>query len=257
MTVSHDLSNPDLIPQHHLDGNIIIVLDRPQNPANIGAVVRAMKNMAVGTLRLVNPAPFERAELLRYAHRCNDVVDALTVHATLREALADVQFVVGTAALAHADLPQTMDVRTLAADLVNRAAAGGMVALLFGTEADGLDRGALDRCHLLASLPVNPDYPALNLAQSALIFLYELHMARGQPESPSAPPPGPQQATQAELDRLFALTEEVLGAADFFRYNPAMVMRTLRQLTFRAAPSPEDSALLMAILRKLERALHP
>ncbi len=156
--------------------HLAIVLDRPQNPANIGAVVRAMKNMGFSDLRLVNPAPFERPDLLRYAHRCDDLVAALTIYATLDDALADATYVVGTAALVHPDRPYSTDVRGLAADLVEHAAVG-RVALVFGTEADGLDRAALDRCHLIAALPVNPGYPALNLAQSVLIFLHELRLA--------------------------------------------------------------------------------
>jgi TrmH family RNA methyltransferase len=235
--------------------SIAIVLDRTQNPANIGAVVRAMKNMGFNDLRLVNPAPFARKDLLRYAHRCDDLVASLTVHATLDEALADTIFVVGTAALQHPDRPTTSDVRALAADLLSKAQSG-VVALLFGTEADGLDRAALDRCHLVASLPVNPDYPALNLAQSVLIFLHEMRMANEltlhAPSSSDAAP-----APQAELTQLFDLTEEVLTAINYFRYNPETVMRSLRQIAYRAELTSAETAMLIGIARKVLHARNP
>lgn len=225
----------------------IVVLDHPENPANIGAVVRAMKNMGFRRLRLVEPTPYTADELLRLAHRCDDLVAQIEVFDHLEVALADVQLVVGTAAIAHAGLRITQDVRGLAAELVQRA-TGGPVALLFGAEANGLERAALDRCHLLAALPTNPEYPALNLAQAVLIFLHEIRMATA---SSPAVTPSPPAATQAQLEQLFAVSEEALRAIDFFRYNPAAVMRTLRQITYRATLRSDEVALLLAIARRI------
>ncbi|MCS6826846.1 MAG: TrmJ/YjtD family RNA methyltransferase [Caldilinea sp.] len=229
---------------------VIVILHRPENPVNIGAVVRAMKNMGFTRLRLVQPTPHTAADLLRIAHHAEDVIERIEYFNALDAALADAHFVVGTAAIHHPDYRTTDDVRTLAPELLRHAATGN-VALLFGPEADGLDRAALDRCHLVASMPTNPAYPALNLAQSALLFLYELRMAAGCGEKafPSEP-----RATQAELERLFSLSEEALHAIDFFKYNPAAVMRTLRQIAYRAALRPDEVALLLAIARQILRA---
>lgn len=228
---------------------ITVVLYRPENPTNIGAIVRAMKNMGFRRLRLVAPAPYTDDDLLRLAHRCEDLVARIEVFATLDAALADTHFVVGTAAIAHARHRVTQDVRGVAADLVRRTAFGP-AALLFGAEADGLDRLALARCHLLATLPTAPDYPALNLAQSVLLFLHEIRMTVLSPPPVSAPPV----ATQAHLERLFTTSEEALHAIDFFRYNPAAVMHTLRQITYRAMLQPDEAALLLAIARRIVRA---
>jgi TrmH family RNA methyltransferase len=230
---------------------IAIVLDRPQNPANIGAVVRAMKNMGFSDLRLVTPAPFERADLLRYAHRCEDLVAALTIHPTLDDALMDVTYVVGTAALVHPDRPYRTDVRDLAVDLTERAASG-RVALVFGTEADGLDRAGLDRCHLIVALPANPDYPALNLAQSVLIFLHELRLATIDEPSLVAEQESVL-ASQGELTQLFVLTEALLHKIDYFRYSPESVLRDLRQVVYRAELTSAEAAMLMGMIRKLSR----
>jgi tRNA/rRNA methyltransferase len=234
---------------------ITIVLDRPQDPVNIGAVVRAMRNMGAADLRLVQPALFARDELLRIAHRCESLVDHIATFTTLDAALADTHYVVGTAAIAHSGRPPVGDIRGLALDLVQRTGQG-RVALLFGTEADGLDRAALDRCHLIATLPTDPDYPALNLAQSVLLLLYELRMAAlATPATPATPAAADQPAPtpQADLERLFMLSEEALSGIGFFRYNPAPVMRTLRQIVYRASLSPEETALLMAIARRIQQ----
>lgn len=236
---------------HPLD-QFIVVLDHPENPTNIGAVVRAMKNMGFHRLRLVAPAPYTDDDLLRLAHRCDDLVAQIELFSNLGDALAPARLVVGTAAIAHAGLRITQDVRGLATSLVQQAAAGP-IALLFGAEADGLDRMALDRCHLLAALPANPAYPALNLAQAVLLFLHEIRMATA-PAPAVTPPPA---ATQAQLEQLFAASEAALQAIDFFRYNPAVVMRTLRQVAYRAALRPDEVALLLAIARRTVRTIEP
>jgi TrmH family RNA methyltransferase len=228
---------------------IVVVLHQPENPVNIGAVVRAMKNMGFGYLRLVQPAPFTADDLLRLAHYAEDVVERVEVFATLDAVLTDVHFVVGTAAVNHSDYRSTDDLRSLAGELWERAETG-KIALLFGPEADGLDRAALDRCHLLARIPTNPDYAALNLAQAALIVLYELRMAANLPRiaAPSQP-----NATQGHLERLFLVSEEALHAIDFFKYNPAAVMHTLRQIVYRAELRTDEAALLLAIARQVLR----
>ncbi len=229
---------------------IVVILHRPQDAINVGAVIRAMKNMGISDLRLVQPEPFERVDLLRVAHRCDDLVAAMRIYPDLDAALAEMVYVVGTAALAHRKRPQTQDVRTLASELVARSAQG-KIALLFGEEADGLDHHALDRCHLIATLPSNPAYPALNLAQSVLLLLYEVRMATIGVAA--APPPAVPLAQQNELEQLFQASEAALNAIDFFKYNPALVMRTLRQIAYRAELTTEESALLAAIARKIAR----
>jgi tRNA/rRNA methyltransferase len=251
--------------------NIVIVLDRPRNPLNIGAVIRAMMNMGFTSLRMVNPKqPLDREHILRVAHRGEELLDSAQIFDNLDDALADVTFVVGTSRRASAGKPFTNDVEAVTADLSARAATAP-VALMFGTEPDGLDNHALDRCHMVASLPVNPIYPSLNLAQAVLIFLYELRRAvHANPASPAyaehqtltpqlSSPQGSapraltphEPTTQADLERLFSMTEEMLHEANYFRYNPEFVMRTLRDLVFRAQPAHDETAMLVSIVRRV------
>lgn len=232
------------------NSDIVVVLDRPQDAVNIGAVVRAVKNMGFSQLRLVNPRPFNPRDLARVAHHAEDVIAAIAIFATLDEALADVIYVVGTSAIAHAGRPLRRDIEPLSRELMQKALRGP-VALLFGTEDDGLDNAALDRCHTVAALPTNPAYPALNLAQSVLLFLYELSR---QPLSTIGQESMGSQTTtvaQAQLEQLFALSEQALAAIGFFKYSPQVVMRTLRQLAYRAELQPQEAALLMAVTRQV------
>ena len=237
----------------------VVVLDRPQDGVNIGAVVRAMKNMGFARLRLVQPRPFAAADLSRVAHHAEDVIGRIEVYDTLDAALADATYVVGTSAIAHGGHSLRHDMETLGQELALRAQAG-LVALLFGTEDDGLNTAALDRCHTVVALPTNPAYPALNLAQSVLLFLYELNrQVDSQAAAPAAAAAVPAQPTpQALLEQLFLRSEEALRAIDFFKYDPAGVLRTLRQVAYRAELRREEAALLLAIARQAVYAVeHP
>jgi TrmH family RNA methyltransferase len=232
--------------------NIVVVLDRPQDAVNIGATVRALKNMGFARLRLINPRPFSPQAISRVAHHADDVIAAIHTYPSLDAALADTVYVVGTSAIAHEGRPLRNDVEILSRELLQRAQTGP-VALLFGTEDDGLDSAALARCHCLATLPVNPLYPALNLAQSVLLFLYEL-LRQVRTEGAVATPSPALRATtatpQAQLEHMFALGEQALSTIGFFKYNPDVAMRTLRGLAYRAELQPQEAALIMAIARQ-------
>ncbi len=230
--------------------NLVVVLQRPQDAHNIGAVVRAMKNMGISDLRLVQAAPLDAAAILRVAHHCEDLLARIVAYATLDEALADAIYVVGTAALLHKSRPQTDTIRQVATALTMRLQQGKVV-LLFGQEDDGLDNAALDRCHLIVTLPTNADYPALNLAQSVLLLLYEVRMAalaEAHADAPALPV-----AAQADLERLFQASATTLDALGFFKGNQAPTMRKLRQMVYKANLSPAEVGLLLSIVRRVQR----
>lgn len=234
---------------------IVIVLHRPQDPVNIGAVVRAMHNMGLRRLRLVEPVAFAPADLLRVAHRCDEIVQGIEHYVNLDQALADAVYVVGTAAQQHRGRNTTSDARGMAADLLRRT-AGGPVALLFGPEDNGLDLSALNRCHSIVSLPTNPAYPALNLAQSALLLMYELRLAEIERleigDWRLAEPVADNPATAGELETLFESVKQALQRIAFFKgRNPLPTMQIVRQAAQRATLTRRETALLTAIAREV------
>lgn len=227
---------------------LIVVLHRPRDVRNIGAVVRAMKNMGVGRLRLVAPAPFEAADLLGIAHRSADVLERMERFDDLGAALADVAYVVGTSEHRHAGRPTRTDLRGLAPEILARAAQGP-VALLFGPEDNGLDLADLDRCHVIVSLPSDPAYPSLNLAQAAMLLLYELRLAA---VTPLPPTPLREAAPAGELEGCLALVDSMLRSVDFYKSGDgAATMRALRALLLRAEPDRRELALMSAIAREV------
>jgi len=232
---------------------ITVILLRPQDAVNVGAILRAMKNMGISHLRLVQPEPMAPAAILRVAHHCEDLLDQMSSYPTLAEALADLHVVIGTAALRHTGRPQTNDLRRLAQTVAQRLPQE-RIGLLFGQEDDGLDQAALDRCHLLVMIPTNADYPALNLAQAVLLLLYEVRMAvLAEVETTVSSTPMAAIADQAALERLFHQSETTLTGIGFLKAKQTVTMRKVRQMVYKAQLTPEEVALLMAMVRRIER----
>jgi len=134
----------------------------------------------------------------------------------------------------------------LAPELLARAGQGA-VALLFGPEDNGLTNAELDRCHAILSIPTNPAYASLNLAQAVLIAAYEIRQAGEQ--RPPRPAGSPAPADAGQLEELFGALERALWGIGFFkaRQQSAGIMRTLRGLIHRAEPDAREARLLKAI----------
>lgn len=235
-----------------------LVLYEPQDPVNIAAVVRAMKNMGLIALRLVRPVEYDASRIRFVAHDSDDVVSAIRHHDTLDEALEGCVRVAAYTARYRAAKRLVADARGAAGELL-RFTAEGDVALLFGREDHGLPNEALDRAHLVVTIPTT-DYSSLNLAQAALIAMYEMRLASPEhTRERRAPRKDAPPATSEQYERLFADVEHALRTIEFFKTrNEELVLRTFRSLTFRAAPDAREIELLRAmsieVARSLERA---
>lgn len=236
---------------------VVVVLHRAQDPVNIAATVRAMKNMGVSRLRLVAPVPYDPWRLEGVAHGTRDLVSRIEHHDTLEQALADCVLVAAFAGKRRAARWAGATPRELAGRALD-AAAHGPVALLFGQEDHGLPNDALDRAQVVCTIPTTA-HASLNVAQAVMIALYELHLAVGDrtvvhaPPRKEAPPPD-----QAEWERYFADAERALEGIHFFRTrHPELVMRSLRSLAFRSGPDQRELTLMRAmaieVLRGMER----
>jgi TrmH family RNA methyltransferase len=228
--------------------NVVVVLNEPQNLVNIAGVVRAMKNMGIWRLRLVQPAEFDAWRIGGIAHRSEDVAEGAEMFDSLPAALADAVYVVGTTARARTAQRNYVRPRAVAPTVVEYAGEG-LVALVFGREDRGLENEALDLCHSVAIVPTNPDYSSLNLAQAALLLSYEVFLEAGGEEGPL--PRGRRStrpATVEELENTFAALEDGLHRIEFYKARePSAILRTLRTLITRAEPDLQEAGLLRAI----------
>lgn len=234
---------------HPVLSNIVVVLDHPQDLVNVAGVVRAMKNMGLSRLRLVQPDEFDSRRIEGIAHRSEDVVEGTRLLDTLEEAVEDATWVVGTTARGRTAHRNYRRPRELAPQVVRRAREG-TVALVFGREDRGLSNAALDMCQAVAVIPTDPEYSSLNLAQAFLVLGYEVFVeAEGAgvalPEGKRDTSP----ATQKELEETYRALEAGLEEIDFFKGTrpPEAVMRVLRTLLGRAEPDRQEAGLVRAV----------
>jgi len=236
---------------------VAIVLHEPQDAVNIAATVRAMKNMGVGTLRLVRPVPYDPERLEGIAHNTRDVIDRIAVFDDFDVAVHDCVRLVGFTARRRSAKWRVIDPKAAATEIL-AGAADGPVGMVFGREDSGLPNEILDRMHASVVIPTT-EHASLNLAQAVLIGLYELHLAAGDatrvlpPPRKDAPP-----STEAQLEQWYGDAERSLAAIEFFKTRQReLIMRTVRSLTVRAAPDAREISLIRAmaieVIRFLER----
>ena len=228
---------------------VVVVLDHPQNVVNIAGVIRAMLNMGLSRLRLVQPDEFDPWRIDGIAHRSGPLVEATEIVDTLEEAVADCVFVVGTTARARSANRNYVRPRPVAAEMLARS-ADGSVALVFGREDRGLTNEGLDLCHRIAIIPPDGEYSSLNLAQAFLVFAYELQMlATGGGAELPAGRRSTRPATQGEMEGMYAALERGLGRIQFFKgtRKSDAVVRTLRTVLARADLDRRESRLIQAI----------
>jgi TrmH family RNA methyltransferase len=230
-----------------------IVLVNTSHPGNIGAAARAMKNMGLDDLWLVEPKEFPSAEATARASGADDLLATARVVADLDSAVANASLVIGASARCRT-LPLPMLDPRACAELVTQQPQSELSAILFGRERTGLSNTELDRCHYLVQIPTNPDYPSLNVAAAVQVIAYELKMAAGIP-SPATPEKNHRFATADEMEQFYRHLEETLVDIDFLNPdNPRQLMRRLRRLFGRIRPNENEINILRGILSAVEAA---
>jgi tRNA (cytidine32/uridine32-2'-O)-methyltransferase len=223
-----------------------IVMVGTSHPGNIGAAARAMKNMGLARLVLVDPARFPSEEALARASGADDLLAHARVVPELGDAVADCRVVIGASARLRSVSWPILSPRDAAA-LAVAERAFGEIAVVFGRESSGLSNRELDLCTHLVHIPTDPDFSSLNVAMAVQVVSYELRLAdRGAVAEP--PPVGPV-ASNAQMEGLFAHLEQALDDIGFIDERRSQkLMRRLRRLFHRATPSPEEVNILRGIL---------
>lgn len=231
-----------------------VILCEPQLGENIGTAARAMANFGLRDLRIVNPRdgwPNGRANAA--ASRADHVIEAVKVFDRVEDAVADLHFVFATTARSR-EIPKPVRGPDEAANtLVGHGGRGLATGILFGRERWGLNNEEVALADEIITLPVDPTYASLNIAQAVLVVAYEWrNRATGGAlpfrESEDAP------ATREELIRLFEHLEGALDTANYFRTEdkrPAMV-RALRNILHKAGLSEQDVRTLRGVVAALE-----
>lgn len=232
----------------------VMVLVRPQMAENIGAAARAMRNFGLDRMRLVTPRdgwPNPRAVAM--ASGAGRVLEGAGLFAGTREAIADCTRIYATTARRRDMVKPVLTPEAAMQEARLLGAAGQRVAVLFGPERAGLENDDLAPANAIVTVPVDPEFYSLNLAQCVLLMAYEWR--RSAPPETAGAQDGPDPATAGEVALLGDHFEEKLDAAGFFfpaDKAPAM-KRHLRAMLARWGLTRPELQTLHGILRQLAR----
>ncbi len=227
--------------------NIAIVLQGTRYPENIGAAARAMLNMGIERLILVDPQNYDLVRINKMAtHAASVVVEKLAVYDTLKEALADFNYVVGTTARLGGQRKVVSSPAKLAEKLIP-ISDHNRIAILFGPEDRGLTNVDLRSCHILVNIPTS-EFSSLNLAQAVMIMCYELFRF-------SLDKPGefaPRLANQHELEAMYDQLKGVLMRISFINPdNPDYFMNNLRHFFGRMQLRAKEVQIIRGMCRQV------
>jgi tRNA/rRNA methyltransferase len=232
-------------------GGPAIVLVEPQLGENIGAAARAMANFGLSRLRLVRPRPAwpnDRARIM--AAGADRVLNSAALFDTLEAAIADCSLVFATTARAHDQAKPVVGAAAAAAEMAPCIAAGEAVAVVFGRERNGLQNDEVALADRIITLPVNPAFASLNLAQAVVIVAYEWFKHASGESLPFAMPRKSAPARKQQLLAFFASLERELEKVEFFRPpDKRQTMQiNLRNIFARMQPTQQDIQTLHGVI---------
>lgn len=247
---------------------IKIVLVNTTHSGNIGAAARAMKNMGIVQLVLVDPIAEIDGDAIVRASGASEILDSCTSVSTLEEAVADCGLVIGTSARGrHIPWPLCSP-RECAAKAKQAVANNNSVALVFGRESRGLTNDELHRCNAHVHIPTNPDFSSLNIAAAVQVLCYEMRVAAleekvsdGAAEKTAESKVGQwgvewdyELAPHGDIERFFEHLKESLVDIGFLDPNtPKQLMTRLRRMFQRTALDKMEVGMMRGILAAVQR----
>ena len=228
-----------------------IVMVNTTEPGNIGAAARAMKNMSLKRLFLVNPSNYPSAIATARASGADDVLASAVICHSLEEALLGTHLVIGASARQRNIKWKQLDVIDTCSEIqASIAKSNQEVAVVFGTENSGLTNEELDLCSILMTIPGNPKYFSLNVASAIQVFAYQNYVSNVEGGFDNS---GGELANFDDLDSFYKHLEQTLKHIDYFdkKKPKSLLMRRLRRLFGRSHPEKEEIAILRGILNKI------
>ena len=232
--------------------SVRVVMVNTTEPGNIGAAARAMKNMNLSKLYLVNPKGYPSAVATARASGADDVLAGAVVCETLEEALQGSHLVIGASARQRNIKWKQMDVVGACSEIQKTTSVDKQeVAVVFGTENSGLSNEELDLCQILMTIPGNPNYFSLNVASAIQVFAYQNYVYNTTIEFEKSTN---EIASNVELEGFYAHLAQVLEHIEYFEEKrpKELLMRRMRRFFGRAEPEKEEVAIFRGILRNIK-----
>ena len=242
---------------------ICVVMVNTTHSGNIGAAARAMKNMGLSRLLLVDPIASIDEEAIQRSSRAEDILHNAEIHPTLEGAIAGCGLVVGTSARSRSVPWPLMTPRQCGDRAAQAAAAGNNIALVFGRESRGLTNEELHLCNAHVHIPTDENFSSLNVAQAIQVMAYEMRLALTEVENAESEQRWGvdwdyPMATHDQLNGMLQHMEQTLVEIGFLDPNtPKQLMTRVRRLFQRAAPDRMEINILRGMLAAIQRRTDP
>jgi tRNA (cytidine32/uridine32-2'-O)-methyltransferase len=231
-----------------------IVLVETSHPGNIGSVARAMKNMGLSRLALINPKKFPHDEATALAGNAGDVLDKAQVFSSIEEAVKNSKIIFATSARERTIEWPVASAKDAAQEINQLAAENIEVSILFGREDRGLTNEELQLSNKHLIIPADPEYPVLNIAMSTQVVCYELYQAsHNEPIGPWQDFP---EYTSQELQHLIDHFNETVFKLDLIDpKNPKQILTRMERMFRRLYPDQMEGNFLRGFLKAVNNKI--
>ena len=237
-----------------------VILSNPQMGENIGASARAMKNCGLSTMHIVNPRDgWPNPAAVSMAASGGDVLDHAQLHDTTRQAAEPYTLIAATTARRRGMIKDILSPRDAAQRLIDHARAGGKPALLFGAERSGLDNDEIALADIIITVPLNPQFPSLNLGQAVLLMGWECRMAAMEKALQTTDQDQSSEVLSARSEDkqfFYDTLEDSLDKGGFFATADMQpgVMRNIMAMFGRADLTEQDIRTLHGMIKAIKRS---
>ena len=231
-----------------------LVLVRPKEDGNVGAVARLAKNFGVDRISIVRPRASLGQEARRRAMAGLPLLKAARVVESFDAAVDDCDLVVGTTDLSTGRSTQYLR-RSVSPERLGEVLRPivGRVAVVFGPEDNGLDRDQLHRCDLLVHIPTRREFPTLNLSHAAAIVLYAIHRSQGTDNPESTPAPEVHELRGNEKELFLERLRELAARSGYPKHKRPGLDLMFRRIFGRATPTESEYRMLLGFAKSIDR----
>ena len=243
------------IKPDNLLNSVKVVLVGTTHPGNIGATARAMKNMGILDLALVEPKEFPSDVATFRSKAAKDILEKASVHRSLEEAISECELVVGTSARGRTVPWPVLNPRE-AAEEMHKSSLNGKVAIVFGREDRGLTNEELGLCNFHVHIPSDPEYSSLNLSQAVQILAYEIRLSYLQDRHVNKEYWDVELANNEQTERLINHMDELMQEVDFYDVeNPRKLLVRVRRFFKRSKIDVMEANIFRGLFATIQKKL--
>ena len=243
------------IKSDNLLNSVKVVLVGTTHPGNIGATARAMKNMGILDLALVEPKEFPSDVATFRSKAAKDILEKASVHTSLEEAISECELVVGTSARGRT-VPWPVLSPREAAEEMHKSSLNGKVAIVFGREDRGLTNEELGLCNFHVHIPSDPEYSSLNLSQAVQILAYEIRLSYLQDRHVNKEYWDVELANNEQTERLINHMDELMQEVDFYDVeNPRKLLVRVRRFFKRSKIDVMEANIFRGLFATIQKKL--